>query len=62
MMGNNICFYGEIWQLLLFAMDIPHNFGSEFLSEKPVRVLHEIKISRFFSPPPSQRFDGQFRR
>ena len=28
-----------------FAMDTAHNFGPEFQSEKPVRVLHENKIS-----------------
>ena len=45
-----------------FAMDTAHNFGPEFRSEKPVRVLHENKISRIFFPPPSQRFDRQLRR
>ena len=34
-------------------MDTAHNFGPEFRSEKPVRVLHENKISRFFSPHPA---------
>ena len=36
-----------------FAMDTAHNFGPEFRSEKPVRVLHENKISRIFFPHPA---------
>ena len=58
MMGHKICccfffFFLLKYCLPSFAMDTAHNFGPDFRPEKPVRVLHENKISRIFSPHPA---------
>ena len=54
LIGGLHCYYDIVTVVLSvlpsFAMDTAHNFGPEFRSEKPVRVLHENKISRIFSP------------
>ena len=58
MRGLNICFHRNL--IPSFAMDTAHNFGPEFRSEKPVRVLHENKISRIFFPHPANVLIASF--